>query len=159
MPPLGSFRTASGRSITASGAEFTAEAEKSFGKQLYREGQGILAASQGLVPVDTSALRSSGYVTPPAKEDGFLEVLIGYGGPAAKINPKTLELTDGYALYVHENLEAHHPVGTAKFLELPFNQATRGMGERIAAGMRADLKTNANVGDYVVGEAEADYVF
>lgn len=28
--------------------------------------------------------------------------------------------TANYAVYVHENLEAHHPVGQAKFLEEPF---------------------------------------
>lgn len=27
--------------------------------------------------------------------------------------------TAAYAMYVHENLEAHHPVGQAKFLEQP----------------------------------------
>lgn len=30
--------------------------------------------------------------------------------------------TQNYALYVHENLEAHHPVGQAKFLEQPFRE-------------------------------------
>ena len=24
-----------------------------------------------------------------------------------------------YAIYVHENLEAHHPIGNAKYLEIP----------------------------------------
>jgi hypothetical protein len=182
MAPLGSFRTASGRSITAGGTEFTAKAEKSFGKQLYREGQGILASSQGLVPVDTGALKSSGYVTPPQREEGMLNVYIGYGGVAGGTEgAPSLGITAaamvgnydftkkpghhlarnpaGYAIYVHENLEAHHPVGMAKFLELPFNQATRGMDDRIANGMRADMKSNAGIGDYVVGDAEADYVF
>lgn len=30
--------------------------------------------------------------------------------------------TAAYAIYVHENLEAHHPVGQAKFLEQPARQ-------------------------------------
>jgi hypothetical protein len=30
-------------------------------------------------------------------------------------------------------------VGTAKFLEMPFDQAKRGMGARIANGIRSDM--------------------
>lgn len=30
--------------------------------------------------------------------------------------------TQSYGIYVHENLDAHHPVGQAKFLESPFNR-------------------------------------
>jgi hypothetical protein len=55
---------------------------------------------------------------------------IGFGGPAAK-----------YAIIVHEDLNAHHVTGSAKYLEIPFKQAVKGMAKRIADGMRADLKT------------------
>lgn len=134
-----SFRTASGRSIQDMLRVFGDKAEDSLSRQLYREGLGIMEASKGLVPVDTSALRSSGYVAPPVKEGNRVVVALGYGGPAAKINPTTGQSTDGYALFVHENLEAEHPVGMAKYLELPFNQAKKGMGERIAKAMRADI--------------------
>lgn len=140
MPdPFKSYRTGSGKTVTQILQAYGARAGAALGTQLYKEGLGILASSQGLVPVDTSALRSSGYVTEPERRGDTLEVLIGYGGPAAKINSKTGESTDGYALYVHENLEAHHPVGTAKYLEMPFDQAKSGMGARVAAGMRSDL--------------------
>lgn len=143
-------------------ADLGDKAISSLGKALYGEAQGIMAASEPLVPVDTGALRSSGYVTPPEEDGDRVVVYLGYGGPAAKINPKTLESTDGYAIYVHENLEAHHPVGCAKFLELPFNQATEGMGARIANTMRADM-ANRFAESYVVGEtaaeAESGYVF
>lgn len=33
--------------------------------------------------------------------------------------------TQAYALHVHEDLEAHHPVGKAKFLEDPFRRLAR----------------------------------
>lgn len=137
--PFKAYSTGSGRTITQTLAQYGARAEISLGKQLYKEGQGILAASQGLVPVDTSALRSSGYVTPPFREVNLIRVDIGYGGPAAKINPKTGDSTDAYALFVHENLEAFHPVGTAKYLEMPFDQAKRGMAARVATGIRSDM--------------------
>jgi predicted GNAT family N-acyltransferase len=40
-----------------------------------------------------------------AKQDHGAAVVVGY--------------TQAYAIYVHENLQAHHPVGQAKFLEQP----------------------------------------
>lgn len=40
-----------------------------------------------------------------AHKDSEASVIVGY--------------TQQYAIYVHENLEAHHPVGQAKFLEQP----------------------------------------
>jgi len=130
------YRTKSGIGIAERGSQIAGVKLKALGVGLYREGLGIMAASQGLVPVDTSALRSSGYVLPPEYDDKSVIVYLGYGGPAAKINPKTGESTAGYALYVHENLDAFHPVGTAKYLELPFDQAKRGMDERLAQAMR-----------------------
>lgn len=134
-----SYRTASGRSVQDSLRLYGARAELSLGRALYREGLGIMASSQGLVPVDTTALRSSGYVQEPERDADLITVYLGYGGPAAKINSKTGESTDAYALYVHENLEAFHPVGMAKYLEMPFDQAKSGMGARIAAAIRADM--------------------
>ena len=41
--------------------------------------------------------------------------------------------TQSYAIYVHENLTAHHDVGQAKFLQQPFYGAVNGMAERVAA--------------------------
>jgi hypothetical protein len=69
----------------------------------------IFEDSQMVVPVDTGALRASGQVRPPEVSGTNVEVVIGYGGPAAD-----------YAIYVHEDLEANHAPGTsAKFLEVP----------------------------------------
>lgn len=136
--PFKTFRLESGRTFEQVGDMQASQALLSLGRQLYKEGLGIMASSQGLVPVDTSALRSSGYVAEPTFEGSETEVLLGYGGPAAKINPKTGESTDSYALYVHENLDAFHKVGTAKYLEMPFDQAKNDMGERVAKGMASD---------------------
>jgi len=79
-------------------------------------------------------------VKPPEIDGDYVTVEFGYGGPAAKINPKTGESTDAYALFVHENLQAHHKVGQALYLGQPFIEAEDGMGARIAAGMASDLQ-------------------
>lgn len=138
MDPLKTFRLESGKTFSQLGAEQSKVALESLGGALYREAQGIIAASTGLVPVDTGALKSSAYTAEPVYEGSRVTVDMGYGGPAAQINPKTGESTDGYALMVHENLDAFHPTGSAKFLELPFNQATEGMGARVARNMKEE---------------------
>ena len=137
-----SYKTASGKSVyeTLSQRYGGERVAASLGKELYREATGIMESSRGLVPVDTGALRSSGYVKPPEQEGNRITVYLGYGGPAAQINPKSGQSTDGYALYVHENLDAVHKVGTAKYLEMPFDQAKSGMGNRIAVNMANDLR-------------------
>lgn len=137
------YKTRSGLSIAQTlGMEADASL-KAFGRAAYREAQGIITASQPLVPVDTTALRSSSYVTEPEIEGDAVVVEMGYGGPAAQINQKTGESTDSYALYVHENLEAFHKVGSAKYLEMPFDQATRGMPARLAYAMAAEGSAEA----------------
>jgi len=142
-PAFKTYRTASGSSISQTLSKVGDRAFFLLGRELYLEAQGIMTASGPLVPVDTAALKGSGYVKPPERDGNKVTVELGYGGPAAQINPKTGQSTDGYALFVHENLEAHHPVGGAKYLELPFNQATHGMGARIAE----NLKTKIAAGD------------
>lgn len=59
----------------------------------------VKADAVKMTPVDTSNLRNSAYID----VDGSERVLVGY--------------TAAYAPYVHEDLEATHEVGEAKFLE------------------------------------------
>lgn len=72
----------------------------------------IMTKAKQLTPVDTGALRSSGLVT--AKGKG---AELSFGGAASS-----------YAIYVHENLRAAHPVGQAKFLETALNEWQSGGG-------------------------------
>jgi hypothetical protein len=44
-----------------------------------------------------------------------------------------------YAVYVHENLQAHHPVGQAKFLESAMTEAAPTLAERVAARVKAAI--------------------
>lgn len=99
------------------------------GQALYAEANGIMAASQPLVPVETGALRSSGHVQLPVQQGAKVTVTMGYGGAAAS-----------YAKIVHEKLSVRHASPTrAKYLEEPFRSRTVGMLGRIAGYVRRML--------------------
>lgn len=66
---------------------------------LFIAGLKVQRDAQKLVPVDTGNLKGSAYTT-----KGDTTVTIGF--------------TANYAIFVHENMEAHHKVGQAKFLEV-----------------------------------------
>ena len=100
-------------------------AEQSLAAALSAEGERIMAEAKRLCPVDTGTLRSTGHVQKPVIRRGSIEVTLGFGGPAAP-----------YAVFVHENLNVHHTVGQAKYLEKPLNDAARGFAERLAAEVR-----------------------
>lgn len=59
-----------------------------------------------ITPIDTGALRASAFTE--AESGSNPSVIVGF--------------EEEYAIYVHENLEAHHDVGQAKFLEQPLKE-------------------------------------
>ena len=59
-----------------------------------------------------------------------------YSEPASVI----VGFTQNYAIYVHENLEAHHPVGKAKFLEGPARRLKRELGEVVSKAVKAGAR-------------------
>lgn len=77
----------------------------------------ILALSQQKVPVDTGALKASGFVGRTSNSYDVPRIRIGYGGFADKVNPKTGRYASTYAVIVHEDLSKVHTVGEAKYLE------------------------------------------
>lgn len=80
-----------------------------FERGLKKGGLYLQRRSQKLVPIDTGALRNSAFTR--AKGAGFdVVVQVGY--------------TSSYAIYVHENMSAHHVKGIAKFLEVPYRMQT-----------------------------------
>jgi len=91
------------------------------GRALYEEAQIELTEAKRRTPWDTGALRASGKVNKPEGSGRELSVKIEFGGPTA-----------GYAIYVHEDLEAFHPYGQAKFLESTLLESAPYMAERIA---------------------------
>ena len=78
-------------------------------------------------PVEFGTLRASITVDRATVTAQGMSCRIYAGGAAA-----------GYALYVHENLQAHHPNGEAKFIERPLLEAAPSLGQRIAARLARD---------------------
>lgn len=78
-------------------------------------------------PVDTGALRGSGHLI---QEHNGLTVHLNFGGPAAD-----------YAVFVHENLEAFHPSGQAKFLESVLMESAPHFPGRVARRMGQIMRT------------------
>lgn len=79
-------------------------------KSLVKAGMLVKGRSQALTPVDTGNLKAGHY--------------LAQGG--SKNNPIVeIGLTAPYAKYVHEDLNANHPTGQAKFLEQALNVSTR----------------------------------
>lgn len=102
-------------------------------KAIYEEANVIFNESQKIVPVDTGALRASGFVHAPRHENNRTFVRVTYGGPAAH-----------YALYVHENLYSRHDAPTqAKYLETPLYRQVpvliKNLATRINHMMRNEL--------------------
>lgn len=58
--------------------------------------------------------------------DGLSRVVAALRAKASKVQTGNVSVivgfTASYALYVHENLQAYHPVGQAKFLEQPLRE-------------------------------------
>ncbi len=72
-------------------------------------------------PVDTGSLRAS-HTVKVERQWRDVVGIIGVGGSAAP-----------YAVYVHEDLHKHHPVGQAKFLEQTLREEAMFLAQRIAA--------------------------
>lgn len=128
----------------------TGEIEHALKKTMYEEASLVMSASQAQVPVDTGALRSTGVVGFPETRGSEISVVLGYGGPAGANNspinrlgrsgrPPSDEV--GYAVKVHEDKEAHHEVGKAKFLEEPFAEAAPRIGRAMINAVTAAAKT------------------
>lgn len=104
-------------------------------KAALNEAKRIFFLSQAIVPVDTGQLLLSGRVEDASEEADELLAGILYGGPAGSgENDQDVD----YALTVHEDLEAFHPHGEAKFVERPmFEEWSSG---RSLARMKAEMQ-------------------
>ena len=78
----------------------------------------IMDYSRGIVPLDTGALRASSFNEETANTKDRVEQTIGYGHPAAGVNPKSQIHPMDYAVIQHENATFNHlPGRTYKYLE------------------------------------------
>lgn len=97
----------------------------------------ILDESLGEVPAETYTLASSAFfdVTHNDTGSGFMGV-VGYGGNGDPVNPKSGQRASEYMIIVHEDLQAIHPLGKAKFLEDPVKRVQRRLNPRWAHFLR-----------------------
>jgi hypothetical protein len=84
-----------------------------------------MAEMKRRVPVDTGALKDSGTVDPPRIEGRNIKVGMHFDEP--------------YALVVHEDLEAFHAVGEAKYMESVLNESKRYFEDRVIATVKRKL--------------------
>jgi hypothetical protein len=90
---------------------------------LYRNAELMMTESKRNTPVDKGLLRASGEVRYPA--------------PTSTRTFASLDYTEDYAVYVHEDLTVYHPVGHAKFLEKAVNKGMRRLERDIAKAYAA----------------------
>lgn len=90
-------------------------------RALYVETEIEATECKRVTPVDTGNLRDTVMAVGPYEEGNKIFTLVVAGGPAAP-----------YALYVHEDLDAFHSVGQAKYIEQPLFQSAPFMAERVA---------------------------
>lgn len=100
-----------------------------FAAALYQEAQLEAKECKRVCPVDTGALRASIHVEGPFREGRRVWCTIVAGGPA-----------EPYALIVHEDLDAYHANGEAKFIERPLAESAPYMPARIAARIELNAK-------------------
>lgn len=79
----------------------------------------ILGESMAQVPLDTATLMLSAFWEITGYWRTGWNATVGYGGNGDPVNPKTGKPASSYMMAVHEDLQAYHPVGKAKFLEDP----------------------------------------
>lgn len=86
------------------------------------------------IPTDTGALKDStelfeGLRKNEPNRKGVIAATITVGNDT--VNPKTGRTTAEYAMMVHEDLEADHDNGEAKFLESTIREAAPFMADRV----------------------------
>lgn len=90
-------------------------------KALFEEAGIEMTEAKRRTPVDTGKLRASGLVHEPERKGRNISVELTFGN----------EEVD-YAVPVHENLDAFHEVGQAKYLESTLKESAPHMKERLA---------------------------
>lgn len=98
----------------------------------------ILAESKKEVPTDTNTLKNSGFYEVQGSYTNFVGT-VGYGGNGNPVNPRTGEHASDYMVVVHEDLDANHPNGKAKFLEDPVRRYTSKFARRASSFIKNDL--------------------
>lgn len=98
----------------------------------------IKAMTLAEVPRSTNTLANSFFYEVEGRYRNFTATL-GYGGNGDPVNPETGQRASEYMVAVHEDLEARHPVGKAKFLEDPVNRYRAQFAKKAADVIRGEL--------------------
>lgn len=101
----------------------------------------ILEQSLLQVPRDTETLASTARYDVYGSYTNFVGV-VSYGGASDAVNPETGEWASEYMVAVHEDLDAIHPIGKAKFLEDPVRQYQARLDKRFAKYIRDEIGGN-----------------
>jgi len=120
------MRTVADASISARLRSVAKTRPKEVVKAIVAEARIELREAKKRTPWDTKALKKSGRVVVVDRNPKRIAVAITFGN----------EEVD-YAVYVHENLEVHHPHGQAKFLESVLNESKPYMLRRILRRVNA----------------------
>lgn len=97
--------------------------------------QEIIDDSLDEVPRETDTLAKSVYYNIDGTSKSGFSAEIGYGGNGA-INPKSGQFAADYMVVVHEDLQAIHPTGKAKYLEDPVKRYQRRLAPTFARFVR-----------------------
>jgi hypothetical protein len=84
-------------------------------------------AAKGVVP---GTLRASGMVHEPERRGRSIKTTMSFGGPGSG--------AEDYAVIQHEELDYHHTVGQAKYLESVLDESVPYMAERIGRRIHFD---------------------
>lgn len=98
------------------------------GNALRAEAEIEMTEAKKRTPVQTGALRGSGHVTGPDQVGADIVVKLAFGNASVD-----------YAVKVHENLEAFHRVGQAKFLESVILESAAYLAQRVANRIQRGL--------------------
>jgi hypothetical protein len=99
------------------------------GRALKEEVDAIAAEAKKQTPVATGKLRDSVRVEGPVVDGDRISAAVVAGGPDVD-----------YAIQVHEDLDAKHDDGTAKFIERPLMDGARDLMEGVAKRIDLNLR-------------------
>lgn len=119
-----SFEMKGTREMQAKASKLKADARRAMLRAVkkFQHEEGL--ESDKRVPVDTGELKESKFEVEPYWQGNQVIGGLGYGAD--------------HALVVHEDLEAHHPVGQAKYLESVINESAPYFPDRVAEEMKKE---------------------
>lgn len=100
-------------------------------KALQKAGGEIIRVALPKTPLKTGELRKRSFNEGPLLKNEIYSQVVGYEKFA-----DNWDKNNAYAVAVHENLEARHPVGEAKFLEKAVNETSQKLGKYLAKQVR-----------------------